>query len=63
LAAWWWVGSAAIGSAILAVSVGPRIRRLAAEHNLQTVGDFLEWRYDARVRATIAIPRGGSCAP
>ena len=55
LAAWWWVGSTAIGSAILAVGVGPRIRRLAAAHNLQTVGDFLEWRYDARVRATVAI--------
>jgi len=54
-AAWWWVGSAALGSAILALSVGPRIRRLAAEHNLQTVGDFLEWRYDARVRATVAV--------
>jgi SSS family solute:Na+ symporter len=55
LAAWWWVGSTAIGSLILAIWVGPRIRRLAAEHDLRTVGDFLEWRYDARVRATIAV--------
>ncbi len=55
LAAWWWVGSAAIGSLVLAAWVGPRIRRLAAEHDLRTVGDFLEWRYDARVRATIAV--------
>jgi SSS family solute:Na+ symporter len=39
---------------VLAVSVGPRIRRLAAAHDLRTVGDFLEWRYDQRVRATIA---------
>jgi SSS family solute:Na+ symporter len=53
LAAWWWVGSAGIGSVILATLVGPRIRRLAAEHDLSTVGDFLEWRYDARVRAAI----------
>ena len=52
LSAWWWVGSAAIGSIVLALWVGPRIRRLAAEHDLQTVGDFLEWRFDARVRAT-----------
>src|SRR4029077_8021646 len=37
-----------------ALSVGPRIRRLAAAHDLRTVGDFLEWRYDRRVRATIA---------
>ena len=27
LAAWWWVGSTAIGSLILAIWVGPRIRR------------------------------------
>jgi solute:Na+ symporter, SSS family len=53
-AAVWWVGSAAIGSLILALWVGPRIRRLAAEHELKTVGDFLEWRYDRRVRATVA---------
>jgi SSS family solute:Na+ symporter len=53
-AAWWWVGSAAIGSAVLAFTVGPKIRRIAAEHDLKTVGDFLEWRYDQRVRAAIA---------
>jgi SSS family solute:Na+ symporter len=55
LAAIWWVGSAAIGSLALALFVGPRIRRLAAEHDLRTVGDYLEWRYDSRVRATIAV--------
>ena len=55
LSAWWWVGSAGIGSIILAMWVGPRIRRLAADHNLHTVGDFLEWRYGPSVRATIAI--------
>jgi len=55
LAAWWWVGAAAIGCGVLSVSVGPRIRRIAAEHDLKTVGDFLEWRYDQRVRAAIAV--------
>ena len=55
LSAWWWVGSAGLGSIVLAIWVGPTIRRLAAEHNLQTVGDFLEWRYGPQVRATIAI--------
>ncbi|HEX4566710.1 MAG TPA: hypothetical protein VH138_08750, partial [Vicinamibacterales bacterium] len=54
-AAWWWVGSAGFGSIVLAWWIGPRIRRIAAEHELNTVGDFLEWRYDARVRATIAV--------
>src|SRR5262245_28055701 len=46
--AWWWVGSAAIGSAILAIWIAPRIRRIAGDHDLKTVGDFLEWRYDRR---------------
>jgi len=55
LAAWWWVGSAGLGSIALALWVGPRIRRIAAEHDLRTVGDFLEWRYDHRVRAAIAM--------
>jgi SSS family solute:Na+ symporter len=55
LSAWWFVGSAAIGSVVLAAWVGPRIRQLAAKHDLKTVGDFLEWRYDSRVRATIAL--------
>jgi SSS family solute:Na+ symporter len=55
LSAWWWVGSAGIGSIVLAMWVGPRIRRLAAEHKLQTVGDFLEWRYGPQVRATVAV--------
>ena len=54
LAAVWWVGSAGLGSLVLALWVGPRIRRIAAEHDLRTVGDFLEWRYDRRVRATVA---------
>jgi SSS family solute:Na+ symporter len=54
MAAIWWVGSAGLGSVALALSVGPRIRRIAAEYDLKTVGDFLEWRYDRRVRATVA---------
>src|SRR5438445_12403852 len=41
IAAWWWVGSAAIGSVILAFTVGPRIRRVAAAQGLNPVGDFL----------------------
>jgi solute:Na+ symporter, SSS family len=54
LAAWWWVGSAGIGSLFLAFFVGPRIRRLAAEHDLHTVGDFLEFRYGGAVRGMVA---------
>ncbi len=55
LAAWWWVGSAGIGTLLLARWVGPRIWRLAKEHDLHTVGDFLELRYGRSVRAAVAI--------
>ena len=55
LSAWWWVGSAGLGSIVLALWVGPKLRRAAAAHDLQTVGDFLEHRYGRQVRATIAI--------
>src|SRR5688500_19254744 len=51
LSAWWWVGSAAMGSIVLGLWIGPRIRRLAETHDLQTVGDFVECRFDWRVRA------------
>ena len=55
LSAWWWVGSAGLGSIVLALWVGPKVRDAAARHDLQTVGDFLEHRYGPQVRATIAI--------
>jgi SSS family solute:Na+ symporter len=55
LSAWWWVGSAAIGSAILALTVGPRIWGIAKEHNLYTVGDYMEFRYDRSVRGVMAL--------
>jgi SSS family solute:Na+ symporter len=55
LSAWWWVGSAGLGSIVLAFWVGPRLRRIAAAHDLHTVGDFLEHRYGREVRATIAV--------
>src|SRR4051794_27647131 len=67
LSAWWWVGSAALGSAVLAIWIGPRIRQAAAAHDLKTVGDFLELRYGRHVRAivsallwlgSLAIPAG-----
>jgi solute:Na+ symporter, SSS family len=54
LAAWWWVGSAAIGSIVLALWIGPAMRRVAAAHDLRTVGDYLEFRYNATVRGIIS---------
>jgi SSS family solute:Na+ symporter len=55
LSAWWWVGSAGIGSIILALTVGPRIWRVAKERNLYTVGDYLESRYNRTVRGVVAL--------
>jgi SSS family solute:Na+ symporter len=54
LSAWWWVGSAGIGTLVLGFWIGPRIWKVAKEHDLQTVGDFLELRYGARVRGVVA---------
>ncbi len=54
LAAWWWVGSAALGSIVLALWIGPAMRRVAAAHDLRTVGDYLEFRYSAAIRGVVA---------
>lgn len=54
VAAWWWVGSAGLGTLALAVWIGPRIWRVATAHSLLTVGDFLEHRYGSSVRAAMA---------
>jgi SSS family solute:Na+ symporter len=54
LAAWWWVGSAGAGCTVLALWVGPAMRRIAAAQGLRTVGDYLEYRYNASVRGIIA---------
>jgi SSS family solute:Na+ symporter len=55
ISAWWWVGSAGLGSLVLAFTVGPRIRRLAEAHDLRTAGDYLEHRYHRGVRGLIAV--------
>src|SRR5919109_1086385 len=51
LSAWWWNGSAGIGSLVLATWIGPRLWRAAADHNYLTLGDFIEARYGGAVRA------------
>lgn len=45
VSAWWWIGSAGIGSMILAFCVGPKIWRIAYRYNLYTLGDYLDRRY------------------
>lgn len=54
LSAWWWVGSAGLGTILLGLWLGPRLWRLAKEHDLQTVGDLLELRYGAATRGIVA---------
>jgi SSS family solute:Na+ symporter len=54
ISAWWWVGSAGLGSLLLAFCVGPRIWRIAARHDLRTLGDYLEHRYSRGVRGTVS---------
>jgi SSS family solute:Na+ symporter len=61
LSAWWYVGSAGIGSLIFAFTVAPRMWRLAKEHDFYTTGDYLEYRYGAAVRgAATALVAIGS---
>lgn len=55
LPAWWWVGSAGIGSVALAWVVGPRLHRVAKVGSLYTVGDYLEARYGRATRLTVAV--------
>lgn len=55
LSAWWWIGSAGIGSIILALCVGPRIWRIAREHGLYTLSDWLDMRYGKAYRGLFSL--------
>ena len=50
VSAWWWVGSAGLGSFVFAFFVAPRLWALAKEHDFYTTGDYLEFRYGVVVR-------------
>ena len=54
LAAWWWNGSAGLGSLVLAFWVGPKIWGEAKRLGLLTVGDFLEHHFGNPVRVLAA---------
>jgi solute:Na+ symporter, SSS family len=51
LSAWWWNGSAGIGSLLLAWWIGPRIWREAKRRDYLTIGDFVEAHYGRSARA------------
>ncbi|MBQ7196271.1 MAG: sodium:solute symporter family protein [Synergistaceae bacterium] len=55
LSAWWWIGSAGIGSMILAFIVGPKIWRIAREFNFYTLSDYLEARYSKFFSGIISL--------
>jgi SSS family solute:Na+ symporter len=52
--AWWWNGSAAIGSLLLAFWIGPRVWRQASAHGFLTTGDLLEHHFGSRVRGLVS---------
>ncbi len=55
ISAWWWNGAAGLGTLVLALWVGPKLWALASTRGHLTIGDFLEERYSATVRAVIAV--------
>ena len=55
LSAWWWIGSAGIGSMILAFIVGPRIWRIARKNNYYTLSDYLDARYSKAFSGLISL--------
>jgi SSS family solute:Na+ symporter len=54
LSAWWWDGSAGLGTLVLALWVGPRIWAEAKAHSDLTLGDFLERHYGRSMRGLVA---------
>ena len=50
VSSWWWIGCSGLGSLILAYVVGPAVWRIAKQHNLYTMGDYLDLRYSHAFR-------------
>jgi solute:Na+ symporter, SSS family len=53
--AWWWNGSAGLGTLVLAWWIGPRLWREASTRGFLTLGDYLEFRYSPAVRLVAAL--------
>ncbi|MCH7823786.1 MAG: sodium:solute symporter family protein [Acidobacteria bacterium] len=52
-AAVWWTGSAVLGTLVLALTVGPRMWRVARDLECLTVGDYLEIRFGGALRSIV----------
>lgn len=55
MSAWWWVGSACIGTFLLSQFLGPKLWTIAKVNNLSTLQDYLEFRYNKAVKAVISV--------
>ena len=55
LSAWWWIGSAGIGSLILAFIIGSKIWKISREYNFYTLSDYLDKRYSKFFSGFISI--------
>lgn len=53
VAALWWTGSAVLGTLVLALTIGPRMWRVARDLDCCTVGDYLEIRFGFSLRAIV----------
>lgn len=63
VSAWWWVGSAGLGSLVFGLFVAPRLWRVASEHDFYTTGEYLEHRYGPTVRGiSVALVGLGALA-
>ena len=54
LSAWWWNGSAGIGSLLLAFWIGPRVWRQATKNGFLTAGDLVEHHFGRSVRGIVS---------
>jgi len=55
ISAVWWIVASAVGTFILAFVVGPRIWKLAKQHDFYTLGDYLAYRYNQNFRGLISL--------
>jgi SSS family solute:Na+ symporter len=49
----WWTGSAVLGTLVLALTLGPRMWRVARDLECYTVGDYLEIRFGSALRTIV----------